>query len=68
MISSQNVQGHPCRAADGIQIDGLSASDAPSCSGLLDLTENRHKQKMKEKSAYCRKGILMEIFRKEVES
>ena len=31
-----NVQGHPCRAADGIQIDGLSASDAPSCSGLPD--------------------------------
>jgi len=32
----ENVQGHPCRAADGIQIDGLSASDAPSCSGLAD--------------------------------
>lgn len=31
--SPENAQGHPCRAADGIQIDGLSASDAPSCSG-----------------------------------
>jgi hypothetical protein len=36
MQRGKNVQGHPCRAADGIQIDGLSASDAPSCSGLPD--------------------------------
>ena len=36
--------------------------------GVGRLTEKRRKHKMKKKSAYSRKGLLIEIFRKEAES